>query len=163
MNFLPIVEGRSCGTCTKCCDGQLGADIELTDGRKGWMGYKENVGIVPCPFVITGKGCSEYEKRPVNPCHVFKCDWLTNPDMPESFRPERSQALFSTRRIEGILYTMLVELGHKLDSEVLSWAITYHLEKGTNFSWKVLDNVFWIGSEEFNKIMDKEYPLIKNG
>jgi hypothetical protein len=161
MDFLPTVEGRSCGDCTKCCEGHLRADIKLKDGSAPvFMGIDE-VGRKPCSFVNVGKGCGVYEKRPDVPCAVFKCDWLTNPDMPESFKPSRSNAIFTTRTIRGVEYTKLIEAGSKLDSEVLSWGFEYHLANGINFSWNVLDNIFWLGSEEFNGMMDEDYPLLK--
>ena len=55
---------------------------------------------------------------------------------------------------------MLIEAGRKLDSEVLSWAISKYLESGENFAWRVLSNIFWIGSEEFNNMMAEDYPLL---
>ena len=124
------------------------------------MGQDEQGNIKPCIFVEIGKGCGDYEDRPVNPCKIFKCDWLTNPNMPESFKPSNSGAIFTTRTVNNIEYIKLIEAGHKLDSEVLSWAIEYSLINGINFSWRVLSNIFWIGSEEFNVMMDKDYPLL---
>jgi len=161
MDFLPIVEGRSCEGCTKCCEGHLRADIKLSNSNEiNFMGINEELGIVPCPFVKVNEGCGSYENRPVNPCMAFKCDFLTNPDMPESFKPVRSNAIFTTRKIKGVEYTMLLEAGRKLDSEVLSWAISDALANGKNIAWRVLGNIFWIGSEEFNNMMDEDYPLL---
>jgi len=137
MDFLPIVEGRSCEGCTKCCEGHLRADI-----KGNFMGQSDDGKLQPCIFVQIGKGCGDYEDRPINPCHIFKCDWLTNPDMPESFKPSNSNAIFTTREVNGIQYTKLIEAGHKLDSEVLSWAIENALMNGINFSWRVLSNIF---------------------
>ena len=157
MNSLPIVNGRSCENCTKCCEGFLAADI-----RGNYMGMQKDKTIKPCVFVELGKGCGEYEKRPVDPCRTFKCDWLTNPDMPESFKPSRAKSIFITRKVKGVEYMKLIEAGGKLDSEVLSWAISYALVNNLNFAWSVLDNIFWVGDEEFNKIMDENYPLLQN-
>jgi hypothetical protein len=163
MDFLPIVEGRSCGDCTKCCEGFLKADITLKDGTPtvsmGMEGPKRTI----CRFVEEGVGCKAYEVRPDNPCRIFKCDWLTNPDMPESFKPSRSNAIFTTRTVHGVEYTKLIEAGRKLDSEVLSWAFEYYMAQGSNFSWNVLENIFWLGSEEFNIMMDKDYPALDSG
>lgn len=163
MDLLPILENRSCGSCTKCCEGYLRADIQLKDNSPvEFMGIDEN-GRRPCPFVKKGTGCTVYEKRPDSPCAIFKCDWLTNPDMPESFIPERAGAIFTTRIMKGIEYTMLIEAGQKLDSEVLSWAISDALANGKNLAWRVLENIFWVGSDDFNKMMDQDYPIISNG
>jgi len=162
MDFLPIVEGRSCGDCTKCCEGHLRADINLKDGTPTvWMGIDE-VGRKPCAFVKVGEGCTVYEKRPDSPCAIFRCDWLTNPDMPESFKPSRSNSIFTTRSVRGVQYTKLIEAGRKLDSEVLSWAFEYYMGNALNFSWNVLENIFWLGSEEFNNMMEEDYPLLAN-
>lgn len=155
MDFLPIVNGRSCDNCTKCCEGHLRADI-----KGNLMGMAEDGSIQPCPFVKVGVGCGDYEDRPLNPCRVFKCDYLTNPDMPDTFKPSRSNTIFSTRTIRDVEYTMLIEAGRKMDSEVLSWAISDALANGKNLAWRVLGNIFWIGSEEFNKMMDEDYPLL---
>jgi hypothetical protein len=157
MNSLPIINNRSCADCTKCCEGHLAGDI-----RGNYMGMMPDKTIKPCIFVEVGKGCKEYEKRPVDPCRTFKCDWLTNPDMPESFKPNRSNSIFVTRTIKGIEYMKLIEAGRKLDSEVLSWAISYALANDINFAWTVLDNIFWVGNEEFNKMMDEDYPVIQS-
>ena len=157
MDFLPIVDGRSCESCTKCCEGHLRADI-----KGNFMGMADDGSIVPCIFVKVGEGCNSYSDRPVNPCQIFKCDYLTDPTMPDSFKPSRSNAIFTTRKIKDIEYTMLIEAGRKLDSEVLSWAIEKHLLEGTNFAWRVLGNIFWIGNEEFNKMMAEDYPLVNS-
>jgi len=160
MDLLPIVDGRSCEGCTKCCEGHLRADIKLSDGRESFMGMKDDMSLSPCSFVQQGFGCGAYEERPMLPCKLFKCDYLTDPTMPDSFKPSRSNAIFTTRTIKGIEYTMLIEAGRKLDSEVLSWAISKHLEEGTNFAWRVLENIFWIGDEPFNNMMAEDYPLL---
>ena len=157
MDFLPVVNGRSCEGCTKCCEGHLRAELGT---EKYFMGINDEGVRVPCPFVKIGEGCGVYEARPVSPCQTFRCDYLTDETMPESFKPSISQAIFSTRKIKDVEYTMLIEAGRKLDSEVLSWAIEKHLSEGTNFAWRVLGNIFWIGSEEFNNMMAEDYPLL---
>jgi hypothetical protein len=158
MNKLPIIEGRSCDNCTKCCEGFLAGDI-----RGHWMGIEQNGVNKPCFFLELGKGCKEYEKRPVDPCRTFKCDYLTNEDIPEAFKPSNANAIFTTRTVKGIEYMQLIEAGRKLDSEVLSWAVSYALVNNLNFAWRVLENIFWIGDEAFNKMMDEDYPLIQSG
>jgi hypothetical protein len=126
------------------------------------MGMMPDKTIKPCVFVELGKGCKEYEKRPVDPCRTFKCDWLTNPDIPESFKPSRSNAIIITRKINGVEYTRLLEAGRKLDSEVLSWTVSYALANNLNLAWLVLENIFWIGDQEFNDMMDKDYPMLQS-
>ena len=55
MINLPVVEGRSCDGCTKCCEGYLAGEIQ---GKQ--MGFGK-----PCFLVEIGKGCNDYENRPV--------------------------------------------------------------------------------------------------
>lgn len=157
MNKLPIIENRSCDGCTKCCEGYLAGDI-----RGHWMGIAPDGVNKSCFFLELGKGCKEYEKRPVDPCRTFKCDYLTNKDVPEAFKPSRANAIFTTRTVKGIEYIQLIEAGRKLDSEVLSWAMSYALANNLNFAWRVLENIFWIGDEAFNKMMDEDYPLLES-
>ena len=126
------------------------------------MGMMPDKTIKPCVFVELGKGCKEYEKRPVDPCRTFKCDWLTNPDIPESFKPSRSNSIIITRKVNGVEYTRLLEAGKKLDSEVLSWTVSYALANNLNLAWLVLENIFWIGDQEFNDMMDKDYPMLQS-
>jgi len=72
------MQARSCGECTACCQGWLKDDsLEMYPGQ-------------PCSH-LCDEGCRIYEKRPENPCRVFKCAWLTNPvDFPDHLRPDKS-------------------------------------------------------------------------
>ena len=49
MINLPIVEGRSCNGCTKCCEGYLSAEINEKKVDKN----------NPCYLVNIEKGCNE--------------------------------------------------------------------------------------------------------
>ena len=59
---------RSCGSCTKCCEGWLSGEA---------LGHKFYPGK-PCHFIAIGKGCSVYAKRPQEPCVSYKCGWISN-------------------------------------------------------------------------------------
>jgi len=76
MIEISINSARSCGTCTKCCDGYAYADV-----------YGHIMGFgVPCHFVKSGEGCGIYENRP-NFCKTFSCNWLVNDEIPEELKP----------------------------------------------------------------------------
>ena len=145
------IRERSCGTCTKCCEGYLVAtvgDIQLFPGK-------------PCHFLEMGSGCSVYEDRPVDPCRVFKCGWLSDPMIPEWIKPNLSDAIFIRYHsdpdapldtIDAYEHTKLVEAGSKLGSQVLSWAVAHHTSNRINLTWEYDHGTGGaIGSEDFLK------------
>jgi hypothetical protein len=140
MNNLPVVEGRSCDGCTKCCEGYmsgkiLGKTVDLNN---------------PCFLVEIGKGCGDYENRPEFPCKSFQCDWLINPSIPDNFKPSESNVIMSTRPVNSeISYMEVIEAGSKLDSEVLTWSIAYSMEKDINIVWNIEGNKYWLGDDDF--------------
>ena len=141
---------RSCGECTKCCEGYLYADINFDDGKVIEMGPK------PCPILQIGKGCGDYENRPQNPCRGFECEWLRQPDAyPEEMRPDKILAIFSLQEIEGVPYLRITEAGKRLDAEVLSHAIKLTLMNKFNIYWEVEGKIHWFGNKDFVTIMNK--------
>lgn len=144
---LPLIN-RSCNDCTKCCEGWLAGDIR---------GYKMYPGK-NCHFLELNVGCKEYDNRPQEPCRDFECEWLINQDVPLSLKPSIVGSMFVTKYVNSIKYLLLVEAGNKMDSEVLSWGLSYCLANNLNFCWHVSDKIFWIGSDEFDLEMEKLYP-----
>ncbi len=73
---LPLLQQRSCGSCTACCTTLRVDAIEKPDGA-------------PCPHEgPPGKpGCTIYERRPAE-CSVFFCAWRIGVGR-ESERPDR--------------------------------------------------------------------------
>ena len=139
---------RECGNCTKCCDGWLTGvayDKPFFPGR-------------PCHFVASGDKCTIYAKRPQNPCVIYKCEWLANPDIPEWVKPNEINTIITRRKFEdsGIEYLDMSEAGEKLRAEVLSWFIMYAMEKGLNVRWQINGGANWFGSQEFLDAMKKE-------
>ena len=130
---------RDCEGCTKCCEGWLWSEAY---GHKFWPGR-------PCHFMCE-KGCSIYENRPVDPCKNFKCEWLTNSDIPEWMKPSVSNVIIC-KRIENnnelLEFTEVlefIEAGSRLDPRVLSWIfmnfvnkkigdVKYQLDGGWNY------------------------------
>jgi hypothetical protein len=85
------VSDRKCGTCTKCCEGYLIANIRGNPIGNG----------KPCIFVEIGKGCKDYENRPQEPCKSFECGWITIDEMPEEFKPSMSGVIMSRYENNG--------------------------------------------------------------
>ena len=142
---------RTCGECTKCCEGSLSGEIKLKDGRV----YQ--LGPTPCPVLQLGKGCAEYENRPENPCVGFSCEWLRHPDVyPEEMRPDRAGAIFSLQNAKGVGYLRITEAGQRLDSEVLSFGIKLALMNKFNLYWEIDGSIHWFGNKDFITIMNEE-------
>lgn len=136
---------RSCGDCTKCCEGYLSGSA---NGKTFYNGK-------PCHFLSIGKGCTIYAKRPKDPCQAYKCAWLIDDTLPEWFKPNEINAIVDYREIEGIKYLNVVEAGETLRSNVLSWLIVYALSNNINIYWNVAGGSNWIGSTDFLKAMER--------
>lgn len=140
---------RSCGDCTKCCEGWLAGSV---DGKDFYPGR-------PCHFIQIGKGCSIYPKRPVDPCQTYRCAWLIDENIPEWMKPNAVDAIVDYRKTEnGIEYIAVIEAGKKLDSSVLTWVIQHCISHQLNLLWRVDGSPQWIGSSEFNEAMIKSKP-----
>ena len=149
MINLPVVEGRSCDECTKCCEGYLKSE----DIR----GHEVTLGK-PCFFVEIGKGCTDYDNRPDHPCKKFQCEWLIDKNIPENFKPSNSNVIFTKIFENGIEYTNVIEAGGKLDSEILTWIIDDAITNDKNYSWNILGNMYWFGDDEFDEMMNFKFP-----
>ena len=140
---------RSCGTCTKCCEGYLQGNAL---GHSFYRGK-------PCHFLAIGKGCSVYAKRPVDPCQKYKCAWLIDENIPEWMKPELVNTIVDFREIEGEQYICLTEAGEQISSKVLTWFIHYVLKNKLNFLWHLDGGINYIGNEKFLEIMGKKIVL----
>lgn len=137
---------RSCGDCTKCCEGWLQGEAL---GHKFYQGR-------PCHFLAIGKGCTVYAKRPKDPCQSYKCGWLQNEEIPEWMKPSEINAIVDFRDIEGIPYLRVKEAGQILSSKVLTWVIQYAISKNMNIYWEVDGGKNWLGSPEFQEALLKD-------
>ncbi len=129
---------RECGTCTKCCEGWLHGNAY---GKPFWRGR-------PCHYLSAGK-CSIYGNHPEDPCKTFKCQWLTNNDIPGWMKPDDINAIFTSRTKDGLDYLEITEAGEKLHVEVLSWAIMYALQHNINLQYAIDGGTNRIGSSAF--------------
>lgn len=130
---------RECGSCTKCCEGHLAANI------KGHQMYPGK----PCFFVEIGKGCKEYNSRPAEPCRNYICYWKLNQEVPKRFKPEHSGVLMNWYEIEGMNYIDIVKAPNEVTVEILSWAVLHARINNLNIKWTEADRIHWFGSEEF--------------
>jgi len=138
------MDERICGSCTRCCEGHLTGSAL---GRTFFLGK-------PCHYVAIGVGCTAYSERPQNPCIDYKCDWLTNLDIPEWLKPEISNVILDTRIYEGHLCLNLREAGSVISSRVLNWFIQYVLKNQLNAVWQVEGGQYWMGSPDFVNAME---------
>ncbi len=114
-----ITTDRECGDCTACCDGWLKADV---DGQNLVPGN-------PCKHVGP-KGCGIYDSRPVHPCRVFKCHWLTDPDLPNWLTPKNSKVILKAnfvwkRPSSDIPVTIAITVGPRVPGKTRQWLSSY--------------------------------------
>lgn len=135
--IIPIRSAdRSCGECTLCCEGWLIAEVhghELGHGKK-------------CHY-LGEKACTIYEDRPVDPCQLFKCEWLVNHDIPEWMKPNLSKVILVSRHDDDCDYLEAFEAGQKMDSSILQWLLLWvvnkklkNLKYQVNRGWYYLSN-----------------------
>lgn len=147
---LPISKkdkGRSCGDCTKCCEGWLVATIhgeEMSPGK-------------PCQFVDPGVGCKIYKNRPKDPCKMFSCMWKAVEDVPEEFQPSKSGIILHYQEVDGIKFLNASEAGNEISSLMLSWFVSYCVANQVNAHWTADGKDFWMGRPDFNEAMNRRY------
>jgi len=73
----PIIEGRSCGTCTLCCKVLSIKELDKPQGK--W-----------CEHCDVGQGCRIYDRRP-SECRDFYCGYLTWLVVGEHWWPSHSK------------------------------------------------------------------------
>lgn len=144
---------RSCGNCTKCCEGWLQGDVR---GHTMYPGK-------PCFFVTIGVGCNDYENRPQFPCKDFKCEWIVDEELPDEFIPQNKNIIITFGTIDEMWYARLVRAGEKVDKETIDWYINYYYKERSFNMWFEIDGVNYVlGSEEFiNKTQIMGYGTLK--
>ena len=66
---------KACGECAICC--RLIGVAALAKPAGVW-----------CPHATPGLGCGIHGSHPAA-CQAYRCGWLTMPDLPDSWRPDR--------------------------------------------------------------------------
>ena len=140
---------KQCGTCTKCCEGYLGANIK---GHEMYPGK-------PCFFLEINKGCKIYVDRPKDPCKDFECSWKFIDEMPDEFKPEVCGVIMQLKENSGNQYFIIVKAPNEPTTEYLSWAVTFVRSKGMNILWYINDKSWWLGNEEFCKQMAEKHTV----
>ena len=104
---------RACQPCTACCDGWVQIKVKGCEAHPG----------KPCPH-STGKGCDDYDNRPVDPCRKFECSWVkSNSFLPDNFRPNECGALMidTVLHWQGLPVDLAVPVGREIPPETLQW------------------------------------------
>jgi hypothetical protein len=130
---------RQCGTCTKCCEGYLTADINGYDIYPGQ----------PCYLLKKDVGCQDYDNRPDFPCKSFECFWILEKEMPEEFKPSISGSITQYRNEGGFEFLLITYAGKDLDVRLLTWSIIFCKIRNFGIVWAIDNNVYWNGSDEF--------------
>ena len=101
---LPLVPGRSCGTCNACCVWLTINDAELQKAQG-----------IRCHHAKADNSCAIYAARP-QMCRTFFCGWRHLKWVREALRPDRSGVLIrlhgevsrgtGTMRL-GVVFTLL--------------------------------------------------------
>ncbi len=145
MTKLDVIQERSCGTCTKCCEGWLSANIR---------GHEMHPGK-PCFFLADGK-CTDYEGRP-NTCKSYNCAWKSEPEtFPEWMRPDRTGVIISKITLPSradLTHYEVAESGGCLDVKTLNWLIQWSLDTGVNLFYEISGKHHVIGSPAFKQSM----------
>lgn len=129
---------RSCGTCTKCCEGYLYGEVR---GIKFYPG-------MPCHF--KGNGCCTiYPDRPKKQCQDFNCLWLTDDRLPEWMKPDKSDVILVKVITDKHEFVEAYEAGSKMDSTVLNRLLQYAMHHNLNLLYQVGGGWNAIGTPEF--------------
>ena len=77
----------------------------------------------PCPH-STGKGCDDYENRPVDPCDNFNCGWIIpNSPLPEWMKPNNGKVvvIFNKLLWNGLPVDLAVPVGKRIPPRSTEW------------------------------------------
>jgi hypothetical protein len=78
---------RECGECSLCCKVLSIAELSKPAGK--W-----------CEHCSPGKGCQIYERRPQE-CREFACEWLTDLQFGDEWKPSRSKLVLRMIRVRA--------------------------------------------------------------
>ena len=147
---LPIYS-RTCGDCTKCCEGWLEGIVH---------GYKMFRG---CNCHFLEKTRRIYESRPENPCKSYNCAWLSEDVIPGWLKPNLSNTIITKRStripaeggMKTITYYDVIEAGSKLDSSVLNWLLHWAIDNKLNVAYELEGKVHVVGEEDFKGLLNR--------
>ena len=145
MNHLhKEIKKRHCGDCTSCCEGWLSGDAY---GHHFFPGQS-------C-FYLCKSGCSIYEKRPENPCKLYECVWLKEPDIfPEWMKPNESNIICTERDwvdVDGNnrSYFGFTSTGKEIDAKTYHWIMKFHYDNKIPVTVQFHDDIGFYGPDDF--------------
>ena len=136
-----VLSDRSCGTCTKCCEGTLKLIV---------FGQRVSPGN-PCPLLNLNSGCSDYENRPAMPCKTYKCQWLKKIEMPEKFKPNLINFIVHRMWLKKHEYYTLLKAGTFVKISDIEDIFLWFKENEYNFYYSYEGKQYSCGTEEFLK------------
>lgn len=136
---------RTCADCTKCCEGWLSVNI---DGQELSPGN-------PCKSVDSGVGCTIYNNRPEDICRTFECAWRATDYVPLEFSPKNTGQIVAVQAIDGIEYLAMAFAGKEVETDFLSWFVTFAVGRQLNVEWSINGQAYAMGSQEFMQARDK--------
>ena len=145
---LPLLQ-RSCGECTKCCEGWLSGVVHGHQMSRG------------CRCHYLESSCKIYEDRPVEPCRNYNCVWLMDEEFPGWMKPNISGVIISKRKnvfptssgMKSIEYCESIETSEKISSDVLNWIVQWSAKNKKNIAYEVNGGINFLGDEEFLSAM----------
>lgn len=140
-----MVTSRECGTCTKCCEGYLKTTIRGQEVDRG----------KPCFLLQIGKGCGDYDNRPIDPCLEFNCEWLVNYYFPDFFKPLISGVIVHKQIVEEIPYLRITAAGKMPTDEIIEFFLSYGENHNLNLCWVDSYGEQWKGDIIFEEAMDR--------
>lgn len=144
---IPVIPARTCGTCTKCCEGAVHGSVF------GHVFFKGS----PCRYCVVGSGCSVYEDRPDDPCRTFNCAWITDDSIPEWMKPNISGAIVVVKKLGDFIFPVLIPTNDDYSINVLSQFILWGLGKYGNAVWfNSHGSHFYIGPPELGSVVNAE-------
>lgn len=169
MKLIPTIgfgkNNKTCGDCTKCCEGWIRGNIQ---GKPMYPGQ-------PCSFVKEGSGCSVYSERPYFPCKEFNCSWLTIKDIPDEWKPSNCGVIMVKSVLHGYEYVRLIPAPNNPSKEMIDWAKNFFKKKEINLLYSDDIGIHPIGDkwfirevrehkdqfkkEEFDEYVIKKYNL----
>lgn len=100
MPFLPVIQPRSCGSCSACCELVGVSEIGKPPG-------------VRCAEQHHAGGCQIYDDRPES-CRSYRCVWHYGAGLEESDRPDILGVMLDAARVEG---------NDKISKTLVAWEV----------------------------------------
>jgi hypothetical protein len=142
---------RTCGTCTKCCEGYIPADIN------GYLVFVNN----PCNF-IKNRSCGIYNDKPSG-CNNYKCAWLSDSSIPDWMKPELLgfivdfeivKLLWLNESVKHFNYLRVTQSQSEFNNDSFIKVLKYAEDNLYNILWKRNEKIEWSGSKEFSESLN---------